>query len=311
VKEDGLMRAPVARLVSALTGTAEIPPLLSDAVDRLQSSAWYEVAARWSRLTPTGFPVELTAASWTEGVQWTAEVAPPETPDTERLLLAAALLAENRQGLHPALVEVLTSTQARGEVRFGAWVGGREAPGVVPRLKLYAEIPETTALSTKLLPERLASAVRRLPVGARPRMLGIEPARGRREIYVRLPTVDVVDLLPFLHTVGCSVAPAVLDRRLPDGTRRLAGRRLGLSAAWRDGDDAETIALTLFASARTLFPTSAASGSLDVLAAWVPALHGVDGALPGVRRGLVGMGLEPGQDELRISVGLVPVADER
>lgn len=308
------MREPVSRLVSALTGKAELPPLLSAAVDRLQSSSWYEVADRWSRLTPTGFPVELTTASWIQGVQWTAEVAPPETPDTERLFLATALLAANGQEPPPQLADGLASCQAGGEVRFGTWLGGREAPGVTPKLKLYVEVAENAALPPELLPDRLVSALRRLPAGTRPRILGIQPARERRELYVRLPAIDVVDLLPFLHTVGHPEALAVLNRHLPDGIRRLAGRRLGLSAAWSEGeDDGDTIALALFASARTLFPVSPTSGSgvHDPLASCVPTLHGVDGAQPGVRRGLVAMGLEPGRDELYISVGLVPALKSR
>ncbi|KUN58334.1 hypothetical protein AQJ46_43245 [Streptomyces canus] len=116
-------------------------------------------------------------------------------------------------------------------------------------------------------------------------MLGIEPARGRYELNLRLP-----------HAAGHPAAPAVLEDSLPDRLRRLSGRRLGLSMAWTVDSP---IILTLFASARTLFPLTP-----DALAGLAPALDRVRDLH--VRRALVAIGLDPARDDPSISVGLLP-----
>ncbi|MEV4611382.1 hypothetical protein AB0K43_02100 [Kitasatospora sp. NPDC049258] len=103
------------------------------------------------------------------------------------------------------------------------------------------------------------------------------------------------DLLTFLRTAGHPAALTVLARCLPDGLRRLSGRRLGLSTA-RTADG--PIVLTLFASARTLFPPAP-----DAPAGLAPALDRVRD-LP-VRRALVAIGLDAARDEPAFSVGLV------
>ena len=56
----------------------------------------------------------------------------------------------------------------------------------------------------------------------------------------------------------------VLERRLPDGKQRLAGRRLGISLATRA---AESIEVALFVSARSLFPAAP-----EMLRGLVPAI---------------------------------------
>ncbi len=311
------MRDAVLRLATALTGATALPPLLGAAVDRLEASCWPEVAWRWSRLTPSGFPVELTATTGAGGLHWTAEAAGPELPETDRLHRAAALLGASGQAPLPELVALLAAAQSGADLRFGAWIGGRELPDAAPRLKLYAELPAPTEPLTEpltgpltepltgpltmpglaeLLPDRVAAAWRRLPAGTVPRMLGVEPARGRYELYTRLPTTDVLDLVTFLHTAGHPSALRVLDDGLPDGLRRLAGRRLGLSMAWTTGSP---ITVALFASARTLFPTAP-----DTLTTMAPVLERVRDLH--VRRVLVAIGLDPGHDRPSVSVGLVP-----
>ncbi|KUN52661.1 hypothetical protein AQJ46_50735 [Streptomyces canus] len=290
------MREAILRLAGALTSVTALPPLLDAAVRRLENSSWPDVAGRWSRLTPSGFPVELTAVAG-DGLHWTAEVAGPELPEADRLHRAAALLGASDQAPPSELIGRLAATQSRADLRFGVWIGGREFPDAAPRLKLYAEVPALTGLLTaEVIPAHVQAAWHRLPTGTVPRMLGVEPARGRYELYARLPTHDVLDLLAFLHTAGHPSALRVLDTGLPDGLRRLTGRRLGLSMAWTTGS---SITLALFASARTLFPAAP-----DALLALAPVLERVRELH--VRLALVTIGLDPACDTPSISVGLVP-----
>ncbi|MEZ0073236.1 hypothetical protein [Planotetraspora sp. GP83] len=338
-----MLRGPVAGLVREATGAGVLPPHLDAAVGRLEAGPWPEVAARWSRLTPSGFPVELTVGAADGCLRWTVEVAGPEVADSRRLPLAAALLAAWGQAPDPALAEELRRAQVGVELRFGAWLGGREAlpglPGLTPeessggvsrpkpedyggpyrlepdealsgaaRLKVYAEMPSRESggpvMRNERLPEwlpmpaRVAAAWRLLPPGSRVRMLGIEPARSRTEMYARLPSIDALALLPFLHAVGHAAALTALERDLVDGLRRLRGRRLGLSVAWGPGDRIET---ALFASARSLFPADPA-----MLTRLVPEAGRPGRPREASRTGLVTLGLDPEGGPVRATVGLSP-----
>ncbi|GAA4036383.1 hypothetical protein GCM10022247_72660 [Allokutzneria multivorans] len=244
-------------------GTA-VPEPLRAAVDRLGGTAWPEVVGSWSRLTPNGCPVELVAGA---GPRWTTEVAGPEFPDSERLSLAAELA-----GLPSTALLAWLHDQQRGvPLRFGAWLGG-------PSPKVYAELTGPAPPAPYSLP---------IP-GAMPRMLALDPVRGRTELYLALPPVDPAELGGVLGPAARCLAS------LPDGLARLRGRRLGLSACWTGDDDPE---LALFASARTLFP--AAPSLLHQL---VPALATV--TTPH-RLGLVTFRLNPAG--LAAVVGLSPV----
>ncbi|MFI6642532.1 hypothetical protein [Streptomyces sp. NPDC050504] len=293
------IRSAVESLVAPLAGTGaadvvagrgaarpsgpterRLPRALDEAVARLEASAWPEVAGSWSRLTPSGFPVEVTVLpdrTW----QWSAEVAGPELPEPARLDRALRLLDRTGSPLPSATRQALVSHQAGRDLRFGAWIAGRgdrlkvyteltaepTAPGqAVPRGGRAASGPSGTspaaaachpggrlsALPPGLpLPERVASGLARLPYGTIPRMLGAEPARQRTELYFRLTADGLGDLLPFLRATGHAEALRGLEESLPDGVRRLSGRRLGLSVAWAAEGPLE---LALFVSARTLFP---------------------------------------------------------
>ncbi|MFM9443883.1 hypothetical protein [Streptomyces acidiscabies] len=193
---------------------------------RLEASVWPEVAGAWSRLTPSGFPVEVTVLpdrTW----QWAAEVADPELPESDRLDRALSLLESTGPPLPSVTRQVLLSHQAGRDLRFGAWIAGRG-----DRLKVYAELTAESsgtppAATAGHLPERVASAL------------------------ARLPAAGLDDLLPFLRATGHAEAPRALEEGLPDGLRRLSGRRLALSVAWTADGPLE---LALFVTARTLFP---------------------------------------------------------
>ena len=196
--------------------------------------------------------------------RWTTEVAGPEIVDGRRLAMVAAHLADAGQPVARPLLEQLRGLQAHGTLRYGAWLGGRSSGNESASYKLYAEVPRNVAFDDALLPPCLRTVAARAPRGSRVSMIGSEPARGRLELYCRLPTVDPEDLRPMLRAAGCAHGLEALDASLPDGTRRLSGRRLGLSVAI--GRDLVP-EITLFVSARSLFP-----GSPGMLATLLPVL---------------------------------------
>lgn len=258
----------------------------------------------WSRLTPSRFPVELTAGPPGTGLHWTAEVAGPELPDAERLECAAELLGEAGQPIGDHLLAGIKSlqhgaihgwnTQHRPVLRYGAWLGGRDSAESATRLKLYAELPVGADIASLRLPAEIEAA-RHLLDGAVPRMLGIEPAAERVELYLRLADRGPAQLAPFLHAVGHQDALGALDRGLVDGLRRLYGRRLGLSLA--AGPD-PGLELALFVTARTLYAVKPAM-LLDI----APQLTGLD---PRWQPGPVTLGLDPTGRRLPVAVGLAP-----
>ena len=112
---------------------------------------------------------------------------------------------------------------------------------------------------------RLSSleAAAHAPHAAILRMIGVEPASDRIEIYLRLPIIEPDDLRPLLIACGHPNGLDLLERSLPDGTQRLAARRLGFSLS----ASRNSLAVALFASARSLFP-----GSPEMLRKLIPAM---------------------------------------
>lgn len=206
----------VGGLLAALD--APVPPHLAAVVDGLERGPWPEVADRWSRLTPSGFPVEITTGPGLDEPRWTAEIAGPKVVDADRLGRVAAYVAAHGVRVDPALLAALAAAQTGRPLRFGAWLGGRETPGRLPRLKLYAELRTGTGLATLGLPAELTGPCRWLPPGSEARMLGVELARCRMEGYVRLPIGA-----PFLHVTGHEAAWSAL-REGPAGRARPGGR---------------------------------------------------------------------------------------
>ncbi|WIN00398.1 hypothetical protein ACTOB_004102 [Actinoplanes oblitus] len=108
---------------------------LTDALRPLAGSVWPEVAWRSSRLTGTGYPVELAWASRDAAVRWTCEVAGPETPEADRLRLARRV-AGSAVDAGPWLL-----AQREHRLLWGAWLGWRQLDGVRHR-KIYLELPD-------------------------------------------------------------------------------------------------------------------------------------------------------------------------
>jgi hypothetical protein len=110
---------------------------------------WEDAAWSFSRLTADGFPFELSfvgtavSGSAAPGLRWTAEVAGPEMPHDQRLKHAVEWVARFDGQIDVRTEEPLTEVrhlQSRGELRWGAWLGGRHRDGH-DRYKIYAEVP--------------------------------------------------------------------------------------------------------------------------------------------------------------------------
>jgi hypothetical protein len=285
-----LLRTKLAEIAAALGRT--VPSDLEAAVEVLSRSAWPEMVRHWSRLTPTGFPVELTVTDADPVLRWTAEIAGPEIAEAHRLGLAAVRLCGAGQPVQASLLDAIEAAQRGRDLRYGAWLGGRAADGAPSRLKLYAEIP-SDAIFREFAPE-LMDVVAHAPQGALVRMIGVEPALSRVEVYLRLPALAPDDLRPLLTAAGHPEALDVLERGLPDGTRRLAGRRLGISVA---SAPRQPIDVALFASARSLFPAGP-----DMLRKLVPAVASMPEGLASFT--LVTLSLNPEANKVAFAVGV-------
>jgi hypothetical protein len=285
------VKQALAALVGLL-GRRTLPSELATSAEVLAQSAWPEMVACWSRLTPTGFPVEVTLSTADMMLRWVSEVAGPEVAESQRIALVGQRLARAEQPLPARNLEALVSLQRDHRLEYGAWIGGRSVEGGASRLKLYAEIPEGARVAALPMPAALHALYSLAPVGTIPVMLGIEPARQRTEIYLRTPVGKVDDLRPVLRAAGYGDALRTLHLGLPDGLSRLAGRRLGLSFAVTKDPGIEA---AIFVSAGSMFPAAP-----ERLPALVPALA----VLPrGVARATcVTIGL--GRGTLAFAVGL-------
>lgn len=247
----------------------------------LARSEWPEVAYRSSRLTPDGSPVELAWTTRDPAVRWTAEVAAPEVPSTDRWTLAAA-----RAALPAGTVAAVAGLQRRAPLRYGAWLGGRHDEDGNDRFEVYAEVPPGADLRPLVDHPVLRQCALRW------RMVGASPD-GRLELYAGIDRPDDMDLRAFEQvTLGSSGRLLAAVRELT-GAPELA-RPSGLSVVLAPVD--QPLAVTWFASARGLFASDAATVTAltdrctdprgrAVLAALVPV------GLPAPRRAVVPVGV--------------------
>jgi hypothetical protein len=277
-------------LAAALGWT--IPSELAVIAARLSSSRWPEVVDRWSRLTPSGFPVELMVTP-EAAPRWASEIAGPEIPDSERIELVAAHLAAAAQPIAPSLLDTLSALQRNCALRWGAWIGGRRVHDAT-HFKLYSEVSRTCPFAALPLPDALRPVLARLPAGAYPSQIGVSPLISRVELYVGLPMIGIDDLRPAFTAARCPWAVEAIARVLPDSLRRLAGRRLGISLA--SGPDSQ-IDFTVFGSVRTLFP-----GATECIGALVPRLADISGTI--VRPTIFAMTLQPNPERVALGVGV-------
>jgi hypothetical protein len=235
----GASGAALAAALDAAAGEApESAARARLALDRvlapLATSAWPEVAWRFSRLCPGGYPIELVWRPGRPGVFWTAEAAAPELPEAGRLERAAALLpaiaglpADDRD------IARLAALQAGARLLWGAWIGGRhEAAG--DSAKLYAEVPAGRMAALGAAFPAAAAWIATLPAGALPRLVGLEPSRRRWEVYARIPAHEPGGLFAPLKAAGAAgnAIPGLLGELAGgDPEAALEGKGIGLSLA--------------------------------------------------------------------------------
>jgi hypothetical protein len=199
-------------------------------LERVCRSPWPEVAWRSSALTGDGFPVEIAFTEAEASFRYTVEIAGPETDRRERLCLAERLLGRLGPPLPEAWSARLRRMQGEGQLRWGAWMGGRHAVEGA-RFKLYAEVPEGSREAWSLVADRLGPAPLLLRGGLAPRLVGVEPATRRSEIYFRAPRLEVWEVERLLGRAG-------LAERWPDLrelVERAFGRPLGETVPGRFG----------------------------------------------------------------------------
>jgi hypothetical protein len=251
---------------AAPVATAAARAALTSILAGVSGSAWPEVGWSFSPLTGDGFPVEFTFSSAGEAISYAAEVSGPETPETDRLLIANGLLTRlHTVPLRPSLLTDWQSRQRGQSLGYGCWLGGRHGSGS-DRYKVYAEVPPTAA-------DAWTRAVAGVPLGlaTRPlelRMVGHDPAAGRTELYFRTQRPDWWEIGGLLHRVGWAGEVSGLRNRIETLTGTAfdsgaLGRHVGISLAF--DADVNVLAVSLFGFARAVFRGGDASIRRGVL----------------------------------------------
>lgn len=254
----------VERTVRAATrGDHELTRRTSGALARLlggvRRSRWSEVAWSFSHLTATGFPVEFSWSSSSDGaVRYTCEVAGPEADPADRLHQARRLLRElSRHALPDDFFDGLRELQQPRDLSYGAWVGGRHHTARGDDFKLYAEVPDDDGAQVAAFLSRFFGGRALLPTRpVRLRMIGYALGGGRPEFYFRTGELEAWELGLLLDRCG-------LNRRLTEflsfvetiyGCRlgeRLPGSNFGFSIA--RPPDGEAGIFSLFTRADCVF----------------------------------------------------------
>jgi hypothetical protein len=187
---------PIAPQAARQAGAA-----LEAALDGTHRSCWPEIAWRASRLTNTGFPVEMSWSSRDAAVRWTAETAGPETPESERLGSALAVL--RALGVDMDVPDWLVP-QPGQELRFGSWISGRH-DRLRDRYKLYVEMAGVE-LPGELLRSPILETVPRRTVW---RMAGVDTGTGMMELYGKLAKPEIWEVERLLIRGGLAAGPVI------------------------------------------------------------------------------------------------------
>jgi hypothetical protein len=283
--------AAMARLRPVAPQAAErAERALAVALAPTHRSRWPELAWQASRLTNTGYPVELAWSSRDPSIRWTAEAAGPDTPEAERLPAALEVLRRLGGGI---AVPDWMARQPGQALRFGAWIGGRHN---VARdaYKLYIDLAGTEP-PPDLLPSAVVAAMPRRIVW---RMAGLGAGAGQVELYGRLPRPEAWEVTRMLDR--CGIEPAAVVRLATEATGRTGEdlpRTAGLSLAFVDGRP--TAAGLFFPAGLLLGSDPAISAALRAIAlrqGWDMAIYeavlghvGNDGRS---RHGMIGIGAD-------------------
>lgn len=156
---------------------------------------------RMSRLTPDGYPFELTFTTLRDGVRCTFEAFPRELTPSARVAHAVQLLKPYGE-FDPELLAMIVQAQHDEPLRFGAWIGVRHVDGRLEH-KLYAEMPASRPERAQAITDRLLQ--RTLCTTRRPTrltMIGLLLQRHVVEFYWSVTGVRPWELTTLLAPVG-------------------------------------------------------------------------------------------------------------
>lgn len=297
----GLYERPVAAEAARV-----VRVLMSERLADPAPDAW-----RGSRLTGDGFPVEVAFSTTDDRLRLTVEPGPERLDPRQRLDLALGRLAMlGCPAVPPDVSRRISRIQARGPLRYGAWVAGRVSPDTSV-LKLYAEVPDPRVrwpdTPDPVLDDRSVSL----------RMLGYTPATGVTESYLRVPSLTREHLPALLAPVGLAALAdgvvAAVETLYGHPLRgRLPGPSVGVS--YLGGVPEPRVTLHFYARAlwggddriRTRFAEAAAALGWDArryLALTAPLAGGRSWR---TRHGIVGLTLDGSSASM--TVGVRPVA---
>lgn len=180
--------AAIARSIAEYTeSSGKTLQRINTCLEAIESSAWPDVAWRFSGLNMDGSPVEFAFSSFDNKLRYTSEVAGPEVDTHARIDAACRLIA--RLG-YPALLaeqaQYWKSLQFGQPLRWGAWLSLRD-DSLAARLKLYIEVPASKrgAATTTFRPWLTSSELL---------MVGYYPELDASEYYFRQPALDNMEL---------------------------------------------------------------------------------------------------------------------
>lgn len=170
---------------------------LDAVLEGVRASAWPDVAWCASRVTPSGYPVELGFTGAGGQMRAIAEVAGPEVDPHERVIRALELA----QPADLADIEPVLHAQRRATLRYGAWVGVRASPGRAATRKVYLEAPPGSFPSS---PATVLNSI------------GVDAATGVVERYVRAHQMTQRRLTELLERVGVGGRESELVEAIDD-----------------------------------------------------------------------------------------------
>jgi hypothetical protein len=234
--------APLDDALAALTDSdADTATALREDLDEvlagLRASTLGDVAWCASRLTPTGYPVELGFPGAGGEMRAVADVAGPEVDPHQHVIRALELAQPDDR----VAIEAVVRAHARATLRYGAWIGVRASPATSPTRKLYLEAPRGSVVA---------------PAGTTPLMVGVDVATGAVEHYVRVERMTPRTLAELLAPSGlggrAGELAAVADSCLaPSAGPALSGAPTGFSVAAGDGGPVAAVHLPAWRLGRT------------------------------------------------------------
>jgi hypothetical protein len=295
--------APIGEAFAALADhDADTAMALRDDLDLVlegvRASVWGEVAWCASRLTPTGYPVELGFPGAGGEMRAVADIAGPEVDPRERVIRALELA----QPADMAGIGSVVRAQQHAALRYGAWIGVRASPRMRVTRKLYLEAPPGSV---------------HVPVGTTPLMVGVDVATGVVERYAQVQRMTPLTLAELLAPTGLGERAAELSAVADSCLSRSAGPALsgapaGFSVAAGDAGTVAAVHLPAWrlgrsdADVRERLLSAAEHQGWD-LGAYARASAPLAARRRGAPRahGIVAWVLVPGQPVL-VHVGLTP-----